>query len=483
MIGTVYATARLCPGQARPEEGKILKQQTYVYRSRFEAPADRVFAWHTRPGAFERLTPPWERVQLVDRQGTIHDGDRTHLRVQTAGVWRDWIAEHRDYVESKQFRDVQVEGPMRRWEHTHLVEPVSDGACMLEDRITYELPMGQLGRLLAGRFTHDKLERMFRYRHAILAQDLAMQNRYATASPQTIAIAGSSGLIGSELVPLLSTAGHKVIRLVRREPKADNEVRWSPDEGHLDLAGLAGVDAVVNLAGESIVGRWTEAKKQRIRDSREKSTRLLAETISKLDPQPSVLVNASAIGFYGDRGDEMLDETSSPGEGFLSEACQAWEASAREAVDAGIRTVFARFGLVLSPKGGALANMLPIFRSGLAGQLGDGQQWWSWVAMDDVIGAVFHALFDESSDAPAGPMNVVSPNAVTNRTFTKTLGKVIRRPTIIPAPRFALHLAFGDMADDAMFASARVQPAVLERTGYEFAQPELEAALRHLLGR
>lgn len=309
-----------------------------------------------------------------------------------------------------------------------------------------------------------------------------MQTPHSLDTPQTLVVAGASGLIGSALVPMLADAGHTVKRLVRREPEAADEIRWSPNEGQLDIAALMDVDAAINLAGESIEGRWTTAKKQRIRDSRINSTRLLAETLARLDPRPRVLVNASAIGYYGDRGDELLDETSPPGEGFLVEACQAWEAAAQPAVDAGIRTVFARLGLVLSPAGGGLAGMLPIFRTGLAGPLGSGKQWWSWVAIDDVVAAIAHALFTPPPNAPAGPVNIVAPNPVTNHTFTKTLGKVLHRPTLIPAPRFALHLAFGEMADATMFASARVQPKVLHETGYTFAQPELEPALRHLLG-
>ncbi|MEX0653687.1 MAG: TIGR01777 family oxidoreductase [Phycisphaeraceae bacterium] len=457
-----------------------MSDQIFVHRTHLNFPAEQVFAWHARPGAFERLMPPWEQVQLVERTGAIRDGDRTHVRIRVAGIWLDWIAEHRDYVEGRQFRDVQVQGPMRRWEHLHTFEPAGPDACTLEDRITCELPGGKLGEIIGGRFNRHKLERMFAYRERLLTQDLAVHARYAADRPWTIAITGASGLIGSALTPLLTTAGYTVKHLVRREPREAHEIRWSPDAGDIDAAALAGVDAVVNLAGEPVMGWWNEAKKQRILDSRVNGTRLIAQTLATLDPPPRVLVNASGINYYGSSGGEPVDESSPPGEGFLTETCQAWEAATQPASEAGVRTVMFRLGMVLSPKGGALATMLPIFRAGFAGPLGDGRHWWSWITLDDAIYAITHALF---SNAVQGPVNLTSPEPVTNRDFTRTLGKVLGRPTVLPAPRFALRLGFGEMADETMFASARVMPRGLQETGYTFAYPALEPALRHLLGR
>jgi uncharacterized protein (TIGR01777 family) len=297
-----------------------------------------------------------------------------------------------------------------------------------------------------------------------------------------ILVTGSTGLIGSALVPFLTTGGHRVVRLVRSKPKPGAaEVHWEPEAGNIDTAGLAGLDAVVHLAGENIAaGRWTSAQKARIRNSRVNGTRLLCESLARLAQPPKVLLCASAIGYYGDRGQEILQEDSPPGSGFLAEVCCEWEAATAPAAQRGIRVAHLRNGLVLSPAGGALAKMLLPFRLGAGGILGSGKQYWSWITLDDVVGAIHHALI---TDTLQGPVNVVAPHAVTNREFTKTLGSVLARPTLFPVPAFAARLAFGEMADELLLASTRVEPKQLLATGYTFHYPELDGALRHLLGR
>jgi uncharacterized protein (TIGR01777 family) len=295
-----------------------------------------------------------------------------------------------------------------------------------------------------------------------------------------IAVTGASGLVGSELVSLLTTGGHHVTALVRGEPR-DGEVAWNPKADSFDASSLDGVDAVVHLAGENIAaGRWTDAMKQRIRDSRVHGTRVLCEGLARMKSLPKVLVAASAIGFYGNRGDELLDESSDPGEGFLSEVCDEWEAATKPAQEAGMRVVNLRIGVVLSPKGGALAKMLTPFMLGAGGIVGNGRQYWSWISIDDVAGAIHHALM---TDSLSGPLNAVAPSAPTNREFTKTLGRVLRRPTILPMPAFAAKLALGEMAKDLLLSSTRVEPKKLVESGYQFRQPILEKALRHVLGR
>ena len=295
-----------------------------------------------------------------------------------------------------------------------------------------------------------------------------------------ILVSGSTGLVGSALVPFLLTGGHQVARLVRSQPTAGGEVPWDPAAGRLEATNLEGLDAVVHLAGERITGRWTAAKKARIRSSRVQGTRLLAETLARLARPPKTLVCASAIGYYGHRGDELLREESPPGAGFLAEVCREWEAAARPAAEKGIRVVQLRIGVVLSAAGGALALMLTPFKLGLGGRVGSGQQYMSWIAIDDLAGIIQHALANESL---RGPVNAVAPRAITNREFTKTLGRVLGRPTIFPMPAFAARLAFGQMADELLLASARVEPTRLIASGYKFRTPELEAALRHLLGK
>jgi uncharacterized protein (TIGR01777 family) len=296
-----------------------------------------------------------------------------------------------------------------------------------------------------------------------------------------ILVTGASGLIGTALVSSLSVSGHEVTRLIRGQPVSGEMVaRWDPLAGSIDISAIEGIDAVVHLAGENIAARWTPAKKAQIRDSRVKGTQLLCEALTRVSSPPRVLVSASAVGYYGDRGETILTEDSPPGQGFLAEVCRAWEAATEPARQHGLRVVQVRLGVVLSATGGALAKMLPPFKLGLGGTLGSGQQYMSWIALDDVVGAIQHAL---GTEALQGPTNAVVPQAVTNREFTETLGKVLRRPTAIPLPAFAARLMFGEMADELLLASVRVQPTKLLASGYQFRYPELETALQHVLAR
>jgi uncharacterized protein (TIGR01777 family) len=299
------------------------------------------------------------------------------------------------------------------------------------------------------------------------------------SAPLHVALTGASGLIGSTLSRRLSLEGHRVSALVRREPEA-GEIGWDPEQGRLAPRDLEGVTAVVHLAGENIGARWTSARKARIRSSRLLGTRLLSETLAQLRTQPATLLSASAVGIYGNRGDEILTESSPPGdpEDFLVSLAQEWEAAAEPARVAGIRVVHPRFGLVLSPAGGALGKMLLPFRLGLGGRLGSGAQWMSWIALDDAVSAIIHLLRSESVH---GPVNVTAPVPLRNRDFTRTLGDTLSRPTPFPVPAAALRLVFGRMADGTLLASTRVVPQRLAGSGFRFAHPELDSALRHML--
>jgi uncharacterized protein (TIGR01777 family) len=456
--------------------------RTFVHRSRLDAPAARVFRWHARPGAFERLTPPWERVEVVARQGGIEDGGRLEMRMGNPPLRIRWVAEHEGYERDRQFRDVQVQGPFARWEHTHRMQPDGDEACYLEDRIDYQLPLGRLGALVAGAMVRQRLQRMFDYRHAVTAADIAAHRACEGERPMRVLVSGASGLIGSALVPFLTTGGHPVRRLVRRAAGGnDDTASWDPTAGRIDEGALDGIDAVVHLAGENIsAGRWTAERKRRILDSRVRSTQLLAQSLAAAPQRPRAFVCASAIGFYGDRGDDLVDDNAVAGSGFLADVCKAWEEAAEPARRAGIRVVHLRFGVVLSPQGGALAKMLTPFRLGVGGIVGDGRQHMSWIAHDDAVGAVHHAL---TTDTLNGAVNVVAPGVVTNHEYTKTLGRVLSRPTVFPVPAFAARLAFGEMADELLLASTRVQPLKLEQSGYVFRFAQLEPALRHMLGK
>ena len=293
-----------------------------------------------------------------------------------------------------------------------------------------------------------------------------------------VLVSGVSGPIGAALLRSLEAQQCEIVRLVRGAAKA-GQISWDP-LGTLSPASVSGFDAVIHLAGESIVGRWTDDKRKAIRDSRVLGTQSVATALTQTDAKPKVFVCASAIGFYGNRGDEILDESSPTGQGFLSEVCREWEQSSRIASDAEIRTVNIRIGLVLSRKGGALEKMLPPFKLGLGGRLGSGQQWWSWIHVDDIVGAIHHAIQTESL---SGPMNLVAPNPAQNGEFTKTLAAALHRPALFPVPGFALSMAFGSTAAEELFLSSeRVKPQKLAASGYTFRYPELRGALGNLLG-
>jgi len=292
-----------------------------------------------------------------------------------------------------------------------------------------------------------------------------------------ILVSGASGFIGSSLVEFLTKKGHRVTRLVRSQPKSD-EVYWDPTAGKLDATGLDGIDGVVHLAGESIVGRWTAEKKKKILESRVKGTTLLCDALAKLTKKPKALICASAMGYYGDRGEELLTEESASGKGFLAEVCRAWETATEPAKKSGIRVVNLRFGMILCSKGGALKKMLLPFKMGLGGKLGNGNQYMSWISLEDIVGIILYALL---TDILRGPVNAVAPNPVRNIEFTKTLGRVLKRPVLFPMPAAAARLIFGQMADELLLASTRVKPAGLLAANYPFRHPNLEEALREII--
>lgn len=299
----------------------------------------------------------------------------------------------------------------------------------------------------------------------------------------TVVISGSSGLIGSALLLALTVAGMRPVRLVRRSPLSPDEVYWNPTAPQAvddeDFARLEGAAAAIHLSGANLAaGRWTAAYKESIASSRLGSARALVETLRRLKQPPRCLLSASAVGVYGSRGDDVLDDTAELGAGFLADLCRAWEAEAARAAEFGARAVQLRFGVVLARGGGALAQMLPAFRAGVGGRLGSGRQWMSWIALSDLTNAVLHVLNTESL---AGPVNVVAPIPVTNREFTHALGRALHRPAVLPVPAFVLRAALGDMADEALLASARAIPARLAASGFHFEQPEIGGALRSML--
>jgi uncharacterized protein (TIGR01777 family) len=453
---------------------------TLEFSTTLDHAAETVFAWHARPGAFQRLTPPWAPVRLEQFEG-IREGDRAVLRIGPGPLALRWVAEHHDVIEGRQFCDRQVQGPFAHWDHTHRFEPTDDGGCRLVDHIEYELPGGAIGNQLAP-WIEPELRRQFAYRHRVTRRDLALHDRYtADDRSLTVAVSGTSGLVGSQLVPFLTTGGHTVRPLVRSEPTVENEILWDPQRGIVESEKLEGIDAVIHLAGESVFGLWTDAKKRRIYDSRADGTRLLSEAIADLHDPPDVFVSASAVGYYGDHGTEVVTEESEPRqEGFLTHVCRAWEGATRPAAAAGIRTVLPRIGVVLSPAGGALQVQFPIFWLGLGGQMGAANQYLPWIAIDDVIGGIYHMLWD---DDLAGPVNLTAPHPAPMADYARTLADTLNRPARLQIPPSLIRAVGGEMADEMVLKSARVVPQRLQKSGYDFGYGALDAAFEHLLGR
>jgi len=302
-----------------------MRKEIFIKRSKINAPVREVFKWHSRPGAIERMSPPWDPLDIVYKSGGIEKGAKTIMKISAGPLPLKirWIAEHIEYKENRLFRDRQIKGPFAHWIHTHRFIPDGTDKCYLADEIEYALPINPFGNFFGSSLINQRLERIFHFRHTTLAYDIADHLRQKDKGPLTFLISGASGLLGSSLVPFLTTGGHRVIRLVRKSPlSAENEVFWDPASGLLDLDGIENIDVVIHLAGESIgQGRWTKEKKKKIVESRNKSTSLIAEKIAKLDPLPKVLISASAIGYYGNRGDEPLTEEDTCGADFISGVC------------------------------------------------------------------------------------------------------------------------------------------------------------------
>ena len=461
-------------------------------------PAAELFAWHERPGAFERLTPPWQTVRVEHMEG-IRDGDRAVFRVGPGPGVR-WVAEHRGYSDACArgdggvcgFEDVQVEGPFASWTHTHRMFADGDGA-VLEDHVEAGLPGGALAEAVGGRAARAEFARLFGYRHRVTASDLARHAAWTAAHGErrlTVAITGASGMLGRQLAAFLTGGGHRVVRLVRsrgaagalRRSPAEQAVYWNPDKDEVDLGALraAAPDAIVHLAGEPVFSAaYTADKKRRIWESRTRGTDLIARAAAQLDPKP-VLLSASASGFYGSRGSAAVTEADGPGTGFLADVSRAWEAATAPAEAAGVRTAHLRTGLVLSPAGGMLAVLGPAAHLGLAGWVGDGGDVWPWIAADDWVYAVHHLL---GQDDARGPYNLSAPTPETSKTFVKTLAGVLGRPAFASVPRGLVQALGGEAAREIALASVRMEPARLEDAGFAFSYPDLGGALRHLYGK
>ncbi len=433
--------------------------------------AEQVFTWHERVGAMQRLLPPWQPVRAVHQADSLAHG----ASVIGLPIGLRWRAEHQvaDYERFRLFTDELApvgsrQLPLRplRWRHKHEVVPESANTCLMRDEVETNLPARMVRRMLT-------------YRHGQLAQDLTAHQRAARhgMEPMVIAVTGSHGLVGTALVAFLQSGGHKVYRLVRGTARADNERFWNPEDP--DVASLAGCDAVIHLAGATIAGRFTQKHRERIRDSRIEPTRKLARAAAAAGVK--TFVSASAIGVYGAHaGEKLLDEDAEHGTDFLAQTVQDWEAAAREGQAQGMRRVQVRTGLVQSPQSGVLGLLRPLYLSGLGGRIGQGQQWQSWIGLDDLVEIYHRALWDVFLE---GPVNAVAPCPVRNQEYSKTLARALHRLDLLPVPTLAPKRLLGAQGADLLaLASQRVTPAKLLQRSHTFRTPHLDEALAHCLG-
>jgi uncharacterized protein (TIGR01777 family) len=460
------------------------------YETHLHVSQQELYDYHASGGAFERLVPPWDQIRILrwkggeqtkelpDHQqfGDLSTGTEVHLKVGPAPFALKLVAKHTEHSQPFGFVDEQVSGPFSEWRHEHRFIQRDAHSSTLVDELTYKTPLFGL----FDPFVSSKIDTTFHLRHLRTVMDLTRFESYAHVGAKKVAITGASGLIGRNLSAFLRAAGHQVFHLVRRDPKSPSEIQWNVKARTVDAQALEGMDAVVHLAGESIDGRWTKDKKQRILNSRVEGTKLLSLALAGLEKPPEVLLSASAVGFYGNHPTEVASETTNPSDSFLGKVCQQWEQAANPARDAGIRVVHPRMGVVLSGQGGALKRMLPAFLAGGGGRLGTGTQWMPWVSIEDVLGLMYVLMMEKSI---SGPVNVVSPNSVQNAAFTKVLGTVINRPTFIPVPKIAIRTLFGEMGQTLLLEGRKVQPTVASSIGFAYRYADLEQALRFELGK
>ncbi len=440
-------------------------------------------AYHSAPGITARLTPPWEQIKIVHEERVGTPEGSVSLDIHGSRY------EARFAPTTEGFDEFQTRGPFASWTHEHrFLKDRRTGARfnptigLLQDNLRYEMPTAVLGRSGTAKAIVRDLDRTFIYRHARTRLDLVRQQAFASAPRQRIVVSGASGLIGRQLCAFLTTAGHRVDALVRREPRHREggvEIRWDPASGQVDAAALEGADTIIHLAGATLNQSWSRKTKEEIRNSRIESTALLARTIASLGAKPRTFISASAIGYYGDRGVEPLTEDSRPGEGFLADLCVEWERAAQPVEELGVRLVLPRIGIVLSSEGGALAELESKFKLGLGGRLGDGFQYWPWISIDDTIGALHFALMNEHV---AGPVNLAAPGAVRQFEFAETLARLLKVMRLGNIPEWLLKAAFGEMGREVLLRGTNVVPEALEGAGFTFLTPSLEQCLRWELG-
>ncbi|PLX70761.1 MAG: TIGR01777 family protein [Denitrovibrio sp.] len=455
-----------------------MKHSYFRCTTEIKSDINTAFGWHEREGALQRLTPPWEKVELLEKDEGIQVGAKCNLNVGTGFFSIPWQAEHIEYYKDKHFKDRQNSGPFSLWEHSNDFEE-ENGTTTITDSVKYRLPLHPVAKPIAGRFVHNKLKKMFNYRQNVSKNDIEILNEYKP-EPKTIVVSGSTGVVGSELIPYLQTQGHKVIRLIRNEKQlCVGDICWNPNSDTIEeMFGHA--DVVIHLAGEPIGDEnWSNEKKLSIVDSRTKSTSLLAKSIAAMENPPKLFISASAIGYYGDRGDEELTEDSPAGTNFISNVCYHCEKATKSAQERGMRVVHLRIGVALSPAGGALERMLTPFKLGIGMVLGSGNQYLSWIGIDDVLYAITHIIETESLD---GAINLTAPHPVRMKEFSYNIARILKRPCFFRIPEWLIRLKYGQMGEEVLIAGSNVKPKKILESGFRFRYPMLDDALTHLLG-
>lgn len=457
----------------------------FTHKKQYEASKQELWNWYNSPGAFRRIMPEWEGIKPV-QVGSLKDGEETIFKVCIGPIKRKWIARHHSVVENETFSDRMIKGPFGKWNHQHSFVG-SGNNTEIQDTIDWKLPLHILTGWTAAITVIPRMNQMFRYRSEKVANDLTQINKTRDLPRQRVLVSGSTGMIGLQLCAFLEAAGHEVHRLLRIDSKlpadinSENVIRWNDKTGDVIKGDMNGFDSVIHLAGAGIGDkRWSPKRKDIIRNSRVIPTTNLSKILAGLDQPPKAFLSGSAIGYYGDQGTTLVDESSSKGDGFLSEICSEWEQASSVAKEAGIRVSHLRSGIVISPLGGALAKLLLPTKMGGGGPVGGGRQIQSWISLDDEIYAIHHLMMQDTSQ---GAYNLTSPNSVSQKVFAKKLGRVLRRPAFMPLPKFALQLMFGEMGKVLIIEGQDVKPTRLQESGFVFTYSDLENCLRNCLGR
>lgn len=438
--------------------------------------AQTLFAWHLQPAAAVRMIPPWLKMKILSSEGSPADsGSILEIGLRIGLLWRKWTLQYTECKWGEFFIDQQINGPFRFWRHVHRITSLGEQA-VLADEIEFSTQLSSCFPWVHSKLMQE-LAKGFHWRQDRLYSDLVTYSRYSS-DKMRILVSGASGLLGTNLVSFLRAGGHTVVRLVRKPTRDADAIVWNPENGVVPHELFEGFTAVVHLASSNIAAkRWTASRKKELFQSRCRDTWLLAHALARLKQPPAVFISASGVGYYGDQGDRILTEESNPGTGFIADLCQQWERASEVLETRGTRVVHTRLGAVLSPAGGMLQRLLPLFRLGLGAVLGKGDQWLSWIGCDDAVDALYHVLMTEQL---RGAVNLTAPQCITNRDFSLSLARACQRRLFLRLPPAVLSLAFGEISHEILLASTRVFPEKLIKSGFIFRAPEIDSALTYL---